>query len=81
MRFFKKYNIPSGPKPLPLLGNMIGIIKNGFKENDKQLINKYGNIFGYFEGTSPIIICADKELLKNILQKDFFNFVNRRVLK
>lgn len=58
---------------------MVGLVKNGLMENDKQLIEKYGKIVGYYEGSQPVILCADTELLRNILQKDFFNFVNRRV--
>lgn len=51
----------------------------GFMESDTQFIEKYGRIVGYFEGSTPVILTTDSQLIKNVLIKDFNYFVNRRV--
>ena len=38
---------------------------------------KLGNVFGFFIGRRPILVIADPELLRQILAKDFGNFLNR----
>jgi cytochrome P450 len=42
-------------------------------------MQKYGNTFGYFEGTTPIIVTRDVKFLKSFMIKDFSSYVNRRV--
>nr|QUF59373.1 cytochrome p450 CYP3044B6 [Brachionus angularis] len=78
--YFKKFNI-KGPTPLPLVGNFIEMIKYGVPYNDIRMINKYGKIVGYFEGSTPIILVSDPKLLKSIMIKDFHSFTNRRVFE
>ncbi len=55
-------------------------MKEGFAYHDLSLIKEYGKVVGYFEGTTPNILCADVEMLKQVLIKDFDSFRNRRVL-
>nr|QUF59374.1 cytochrome p450 CYP3044B7 [Brachionus angularis] len=78
--YFKKLNV-NGPTPLPMLGNFIGIIKDGLPYNHINLIKKYGKVVGYFEGGTPVILTTDPKLLKLIMIKDFHSFTNRRVFE
>ena len=75
---FKRLNI-KGPAPLPMIGNMAGLIRNGIFRNDQLIIEKYGKIAGYFEGTAPVILTSDANFIKVITVKEFNSFSNRRV--
>lgn len=77
-KYFEKMNLP-GPKPWPLIGNMDQLIRYGMHETDMRLVKTYGNMYGYFEGTFPIIMTTDVKFIKSYLIKDFNSFVNRRV--
>lgn len=80
--YFKKYNIKQGPEPLPLVGNLLSIFKDGFSVFDMNLIRDYGKIVGIFEGSSPTVMCIDPKLIKAVYIKNSGNvFKNRRVLK
>jgi hypothetical protein len=71
-------NVP-GPSPLPLVGNLLQVIKKGITEHDTELMNQYGKIVGFFEGSTPNLMITDIRLIKSITIKDFGHFVNRRV--
>ncbi|CAF0852129.1 unnamed protein product [Rotaria sordida] len=77
---FRRLGIP-GPAPIPFLGQLFNIARKGMKTNDIELVQKYGKIIGVFEGTFPIILLSDPDLLRNVLIKDSNVFVNRRVIK
>lgn len=77
--YFNKLNIKSGPIPLPFFGNLLSMAKQGLVNYDLKLIKNYGRIVGHFEGSDPVIMCTDKDLIKNIMIKDFNKFTNRRV--
>ncbi|XP_053574907.1 thromboxane-A synthase [Bombina bombina] len=67
------------PKPLPLIGNVL-LFKEGFLKGDKHLLKTYGPICGYYMGRRPMILVAEPEAIKIILQKEFANFTNRMKL-
>ena len=76
--YFKKLNIRS-PKPWPLVGNFLDLLKKGLTEHDEYLIRDYGKIAGYFEGGTPNILTTDTKFIKAITIKDFSSFTNHRV--
>lgn len=78
--FFERCHVP-GPKPLPLFGNFLDIVRFGVAGSDMRLVNTYGKLCGYFEGSTPVIMTTDVKFIKSILIKDFGSFVNRRVIE
>ncbi|XP_023224269.1 cytochrome P450 3A8-like [Centruroides sculpturatus] len=75
MSVFQRYGIP-GPKPKFLTGNAMEYNRKRNKCID-EWIEKYGNVFGFFLGRKPLIVCHDLELIKLIQIKEFKNFTNR----
>lgn len=69
-----------GPKPLPLIGNFLSVMRNGMHSNDLALMREFGKTCTYYEGTQPVILTNDVKLIKCMLIRDFNSFVNRRVL-
>lgn len=72
---FKRLGIP-GPTPLPILGTLVPMIKNGIMSHETEL-QKYGKVVGTFQGPTPLLVIYDTEMLKQILVKDFSNFTDR----
>ena len=69
-----------GPKPIPVLGNMLTYLRQGPAQTDIDLIKKYGKVFRIHIGREPAIVVADVDILRQILVKDFGNFTNRSQL-
>ncbi|OWF54739.1 cytochrome P450 3A8-like [Mizuhopecten yessoensis] len=78
---FKKLNIP-GPAPWPIIGSLIEINTGGFQKFQMDCMRKYGKVYGFYGGLSPMTIeIGDKEMLRIILVKEFANFTDRIVFK
>jgi cytochrome P450 len=76
--FFVQLNIP-GPPPTLFFGNFLEIFKsNGQSFAIKKWTDKYGHIFGYFEGHTPVLVVSDPDVLEDILVKSFSKFHSRR---
>jgi len=76
--FFIKRNIP-GPKPILFFGNYLEVIKSkGLTFVVKEWTKKYGHVFGYFEGHTPIVVVSDPDILQDIFIKSFSKFHSRR---
>ncbi|XP_072205197.1 cytochrome P450 3A4-like isoform X2 [Excalfactoria chinensis] len=75
---FKKLGIP-GPQPLPFLGTFLGY-QQGLLNFDQMCFEKYGKIWGIFDGRQPVMAILDPVLIKTILVKECYStFTNRRV--
>uniref|UniRef100_A0A8C4U5H6 Cytochrome P450 3A n=1 Tax=Falco tinnunculus TaxID=100819 RepID=A0A8C4U5H6_FALTI len=74
---FKKLGIP-GPRPLPFLGTFLAY-RHGVLNFDQLCFEKYGKIWGIFDGRQPVLAVSDPVLIKNILVKECYTiFTNRR---
>ncbi|XP_029012836.1 cytochrome P450 3A27-like [Betta splendens] len=74
--FFKKLGI-QGPTPVPFFGTFLGNLK-GPHEFDTQCYQKYGKVWGQYDGRQPVLTVMDTAMIKTILVKEFHNvFTNR----
>uniref|UniRef100_A0A8C9F918 Uncharacterized protein n=1 Tax=Pavo cristatus TaxID=9049 RepID=A0A8C9F918_PAVCR len=75
---FKKLGIP-GPRPVPFLGTFLEY-RQGLLNFDQMCFEKYGRIWGIFDGRQPVMAILDPALIKTILVKECYStFTNRRV--
>ncbi|CAG2174542.1 unnamed protein product, partial [Oppiella nova] len=68
----------SGPKPIPIFGNVLSPVLKPRPYVEMEWYKKYGKLFGVFSMGKPVLTVADPELIKQILVKDFHSFRNRR---
>ncbi|KAK5863672.1 hypothetical protein PBY51_000685 [Eleginops maclovinus] len=74
---FKKLGI-RGPKPMPFIGTFLGYRK-GVHNFDTECYQKYGKMWGLYDGRQPIIATMDTAIIKTVLVKECYSvFTNRR---
>ena len=71
----------AGPKASSIfLGNFADIISQGKFKLNKEWTRMYGKIYGYYEGSTPVLSVADPDMAREILIKQFDIFQQRRFL-
>ncbi|XP_017757764.1 PREDICTED: probable cytochrome P450 6a14 [Eufriesea mexicana] len=81
--FWKNRSI-SGPKPVPIFGNMFSVItcRESLRNFIQELYVRYKNepMYGIFVRRKPVLVVQDPEIIKDVLIKDFPKFANRGFL-
>ncbi|XP_023210575.1 cytochrome P450 3A41-like [Centruroides sculpturatus] len=75
--YWKNRGIPEVP-PRFLVGSIGWNIKCHQGKQEQEWYNKYGKIFGIYEGPYPTLLIADPELIKAVFVKDFHYFSAQR---
>ncbi|XP_077557519.1 cytochrome P450 3A31-like isoform X1 [Haemaphysalis longicornis] len=71
---FKDTGIPGPPIQSLIRGNADSFWKPTQIDSLQQWLNRYGDVFGFFLGTVPIVVVKDLDMIKEIFAKDFSNF-------
>ncbi|XP_054157193.1 cytochrome P450 3A8-like [Oppia nitens] len=70
----------NGPKPLPILGTMWQMFQKPAFQINLDNRKTYGNLYGTYLGTRPVLVLTDPQLIKDVNIKDFNIFVDRNDL-
>ncbi|XP_058242995.1 thromboxane-A synthase isoform X2 [Hemibagrus wyckioides] len=68
------------PKPTPFIGNLM-LFRHDFFKAQKDLINQYGRVCGYYLARLPVVVIADPDMLRQVMVKEFHNFPNRMIFR
>ena len=71
--YWKKRGI-SGPEPSFLRGTSLAAGDEDFLKAELNRVQKYGKVFGSYDGVVPVLICCDPEVLKDVLIQGFESF-------
>ncbi|XP_007536662.1 cytochrome P450 2B11-like [Erinaceus europaeus] len=59
--------LPPGPWPLPFLGNLLQMDRNGLLKSFMKLRDKYGDVFTVYLGPTPVVMLCGTETIKEAL--------------
>ncbi|KAM4692564.1 cytochrome P450 2F3-like [Rhinophrynus dorsalis] len=76
----KKNNLPPGPTPWPLIGNLHQIDKLAPYETLTQLGEKYGSIYTIYFGWNPVVVLYGYDTLKDALIGQADDFSGRAIV-
>ncbi|XP_037515984.1 cytochrome P450 3A8 [Rhipicephalus sanguineus] len=74
--YFKDLGVP-GPTPNIIWGNLWEYHRKGITNAIADWCEKYGDVFGFYNGDVPTLVVKDLDFLSYVLVKDFGNFMNR----
>ncbi|XP_071979549.1 cytochrome P450 2A5-like [Engystomops pustulosus] len=69
-------NLPPGPAPLPLLGNMLDL-GGDFVNSLMKLRDKYGDVFTVYLGSRPVVVVTGYKAVKEIYLDKADDYLNR----
>ncbi|KAM8947104.1 cytochrome P450 2F3-like [Pelodytes ibericus] len=76
----KKQNLPPGPTPWPVIGNIHQINRLAPYDTLTQLAEKYGNVFTIYFGWNPVVVLCGYDTLRDALLGQAEDFSGRAIL-
>ncbi|XP_075043057.1 cytochrome P450 2G1-like [Mixophyes fleayi] len=76
-RFWTRENLPPGPTPLPLLGNVLKIGRGDIVNSLMKLSEEYGNVFTIYLGSRPVVVVTGYKLVREIYIDNGDDYLNR----
>ncbi|XP_029456171.1 cytochrome P450 2G1-like [Rhinatrema bivittatum] len=77
---WKRKNLPPGPVPWPLIGNLHQLDKSAPYKTFMELGEKYGEVFTIFFGPLPVVVLYGYDTLKDALIGQAEDFGGRAIL-
>uniref|UniRef100_A0A183BXZ0 CYtochrome P450 family n=1 Tax=Globodera pallida TaxID=36090 RepID=A0A183BXZ0_GLOPA len=78
--YYKRRKLPPGPMPLPLVGNILTLIRKRPGEDAfLEWKRKYGPIYTYWLGEMPVVCVADYESIVQVFSKGGDEFTQRNI--
>uniref|UniRef100_A0A183CBW3 Unspecific monooxygenase n=1 Tax=Globodera pallida TaxID=36090 RepID=A0A183CBW3_GLOPA len=77
--YYKRRNLPPGPPPLPLIGNLHAFQRTMPEERFLQWRREYGDVFTFWMGETPVVCVVDYAKIMANFQKDGDAFAARHV--
>ncbi|XP_069854964.1 cytochrome P450 2B4-like [Dipodomys merriami] len=59
--------LPPGPRPLPLLGNVLQMDRHGLLKSFLQLRERYGDVFTVYLGSRPVVMLCGADTIREAL--------------
>uniref|UniRef100_A0A914CYU8 Cytochrome P450 n=1 Tax=Acrobeloides nanus TaxID=290746 RepID=A0A914CYU8_9BILA len=75
--YWKRRNLPPGPIPFPILGNVIEMFRKPVYQAGIDWHNKYGPIYTAWIGEIPMVVITDYNLINETLVKDADSYAGR----
>ncbi|KAM4641739.1 uncharacterized protein O3C94_016057 [Discoglossus pictus] len=66
-RMYRRRNLPPGPTPLPLIGNLLQVKSGRLVETLKEMKQKYGDIYTLYLGPRRVVVLCGYDLVKEAL--------------
>ncbi|XP_040072799.1 cytochrome P450 3A9 [Ixodes scapularis] len=76
--YFKEIGV-DGPPPNLIWGNLWEYHRKGIIHAIHDWCEKYGDVFGFYNGDVPTLVVKDLDFLSYVFIKNFSNFMNRGV--
>ncbi|KAM3911022.1 cytochrome P450 2G1-like [Leptodactylus fuscus] len=76
-KMYRPRNLPPGPTPLPIIGNMLHVKHGELVKSLNQFREKYGSIYTLYFGTRPVVILTGYQMVKEALIDQGDDFSNR----
>ncbi|KAI6180044.1 hypothetical protein M3Y98_00676800 [Aphelenchoides besseyi] len=80
--YYKRRNLPPGPTPIPVLGNLLEVIFDPPGEAPfRRWKEKYGPVYTYWMGSIPIVSVSEYNTMVETFQKDGETYAGRYAFK
>ncbi|XP_075179727.1 cytochrome P450 2G1-like [Anomaloglossus baeobatrachus] len=66
-KLYRKRNLPPGPTPFPLIGNLLQIKKGEMVKSLMEMGAQYGPVFTFYFGQRPVVILSGYQAVKEAL--------------